>query len=651
MGGRFWESSESAGLTVRRKSIRDNLICRQLSFLSRVVARCSRRGAPHHHFGLYAFGSGDVLSQERSLAATESSPFSERVTRSLPLYLALAMRYGERKSLTKDSRLMASVRLVLTLSLILGVWHPAFCRDSRVVHAPAGVVRGEAKGDLNRFLGLPYAAPPSGRLRWRPPVAAPIWRGVRDATKFGPACYQPQPRAGSIYADPPAGMSEDCLSLNIWTSAHSHNAPVMVWIHGGSLTGGAGSETLYDGSALAKRGLVVVSINYRLGVLGYLAHPGLSAESPDGISGNYGLLDQIEALRWVKRNISVFGGNPENVTIAGESAGGLSVMYLMASPAARGLFHKAILQSAYMISTPELRDKRFGEEPAEAIGVRLAAKLGAESVAGLRAMDPATITERALLAGYFPFGTIDEHVLPRQLVDVFDRGEQAHVPVLVGFNSGEIRSLRFLAPPPPANEAAYVEVIRARYGSLADQFLRLYPSSDVAGSILAEARDALYGWTAERIATKQASIGVPSFLYFFDHGYPAAEAKDLHAFHASELPYIFGTADRTPPAWPALPVTAEEERLAEAMTDYWAVFVRTGSPAAAGQPRWQPFASGKAYMAFTEAPRPGTDLLPGMYELHEEVVCRRRARGDTPWNWNVGIVSPPLPAEPSSGCR
>jgi len=546
---------------------------------------------------------------------------------------------------------MAFVPLVLTLSLIVGVSHPAFARDSPLVRAPAGVVRGEAKGDLNLFLGLPYAAPPLERLRWRPPVAAPIWRGVRDATKFGPACYQPQPRAASIYADPPASMSEDCLSLNIWTSSHSHNAPVMVWIHGGSLTGGAGSETLYDGSALAKRGLVVVSTNYRLGVLGYLAHPGLSAESPDGISGNYGLLDQIEALRWVKRNISVFGGNPENVTIAGESAGALSVMYLMASPAARGLFHKAILESAYMISTPELRDKRFGEEPAEAIGVRLAAKLGVDGVAGLRAMDPAAITERALLAGYFPFGTIDGHVLPRQLVDVFDRGEQAHVPLLVGFNSGEIRSLRFLAPPPPANAAAYVEAIRERYGSLADRFLRLYPSSDVAGSILAASRDALYGWTAERIATKQAAIGEPSFLYFFDHGYPAAEAKDLHAFHASELPYIFGTANRTPPDWPALPVTAEEERFAEAMTDYWAAFVRTGSPAAAGQPRWQPFASGKAFMAFTKVPRPGTDLLPGMYELQEEVVCRRRARGDTPWNWNVGIVSPPLPAEPSPGCR
>ena len=545
---------------------------------------------------------------------------------------------------------MAPVRLAFALTLILDVWNPAFALDTPIVRTPAGPVRGKAEGGLHIFLGLPYAAPPVGRLRWRPPVSAPAWKSVRDATAFGPACFQPTPRTASIYADPPAAMSEDCLSLNIWSPARARKAPVMVWIHGGSLTGGSGSETIYDGAVLAKRGLVVVSINYRLGVLGYLAHPGLSAESSDGVSGNYGLLDQIEALRWVKRNIAAFGGDPGKVTIAGESAGALSVMYLMAAPPARGLFQKAILESGYMISTPELRDKRFGEEPAEAIGLRLAGKLGVDGVAGLRAMDPATIINQAPLKGYLPFGTIDGHVLPRQLVDVFDRGEQAHVPVLVGFNSGEIRSLRFLAPPAPAHEADYVTAIRQRYGSLADAYLRLYPASDISESVLAEPRDALYGWTAERIAAKQAAIAEPSFLYFFDHGYPAEEAKGLHAFHASELPYVFGTADRTPPAWPKIPATPVETRLSEAMTDYWAAFVRTGSPTVPGQPRWQPFSAGKAFMAFKDVPRPGTDLLPGMYELHEEVVCRRRAQGRTPWNWNFGIVSPPLPPE-APGCR
>ena len=209
-------------------------------------------------------------------------------------------------------------------------------------------------------MGIPYALPPVGSRRWRPPVPMPTWKGVYEATRFGPACYQPAIDSSSIYAWKGMPMNENCLSLNIWVPAKAAGAPVLVWIHGGALVTGSGADPLYDGTALAKSGLVVVSINYRLGVLGYLAHPGLSAESPQGISGNYGLLDQIAALQWVKDNIAAFGGNPANVTIAGESAGAFSVMYLMASPPARGLFTKAISQSAYMISTPELRETRFG---------------------------------------------------------------------------------------------------------------------------------------------------------------------------------------------------------------------------------------------------------------------------------------------------
>jgi para-nitrobenzyl esterase len=486
-------------------------------------------------------------------------------------------------------------------------------------------------------------------MRWKPPVAVPVWNGVRDSTKFGAACFQPKPRAASIYADPPAEMSEDCLFLNIWTPERAKNAPVMVWIHGGSLTGGASSETMYDGAALAKHGIVVVSINYRLGALGYLALPELSAESLDHISGNYGLLDQIEALRWVKRNITAFGGDPNRVTAAGESAGGLSVLYLLASPLARGLFQGAILESAYMISTPELREKRFGEEPAESNGAQLAAKLKARDLVGLRAMAADAITEQAPLTGYLPFGTIDGHVLTRQLVDTFDRGEQAHVPVLVGSNSGEIRSLRFLAPPAPSGEAAYTTAIRQRYGPLADAWLRLYPASNLAESILAAPRDALYSWTAERVATKQTAAGQAAFLYLFDHGFPAADAAGLHAFHASELPYVFGTADRLPSAWPKMEMTAAESRFAAAIRDYWVSFIKTGTPKAAGKPRWQPFGSSKAYMNFGDVPRPDANPMPGMYELYEDVLCRRRAEGKTPWNWNIGIVSPPLPN--AAGCR
>lgn len=522
---------------------------------------------------------------------------------------------------------------------------PAAAEPDPVVHAPAGTVRGEARGDLRIFKGLPYAVAPVGVRRWQPPAAMPVWAGARDAREFGPACYQPKSRPGSIYADEPATMSEDCLSLNVWTPAHARKAPVLVWIHGGALSTGSSRETLYDGAALAERGLVVVSINYRLGVLGYLAHPGLSAESAQRMSGNYGLLDQIAALRWVKNNIAAFGGDPSNVTIAGESAGALSVMYLMASPPARGLFAKAIAQSAYMISTPELRESHFGEVPAEAIGTKLAGKLGVDDVQGLRAMDAGAITDAAARAGYLPFGTIDGRILPHQLVDVFDRGEQARVPLLAGFNSGEIRSLRFLAPPPPADASAYTTLIRDRYADLADAFLRLYPATDLAESVMMAPRDALYGWTAERLVNKQTALGVPAFLYFFDHGYPSAEAAALHAFHASEIPYIFGTADRLPPSWPKPPSDRADANLSDAMGNYWAAFARSGSPDAAGQPRWQPYGAVHAYMAFSEAPQPGVHFLPGMYELNEEVVCRRRAQGGIPWNWNVGILSPPLPAE------
>jgi len=527
---------------------------------------------------------------------------------------------------------------------------PVMAQTAAVVHAPAGAVTGITNGGVRAFKGMPYALPPVGSARWKPPIPAPAWRGVRDASAFGPACYQPHPRSVSIYADDPGTMSEDCLSLNVWAPVSAHTAAVFVWIHGGALVSGASSQTVFDGATLAGRGLVVVSINYRLGVLGFLAHPELSAESSHHVSGNYGVLDQIEALRWVRRNIAAFGGDPANVTIAGESAGGLSVMYLMAAPSARGLFQHAIAQSAYMISTPELREKRFGEEPAEAIGLKLAAKLGANGVAGLRAMDAAAITNAAPPTGYSPFGTIDGYVLPRQLVEVFDRGEQARVPLLAGFNSGEIRSLRFLAPAAPADAATYVAAIRERYGDLADDFLKLYPASDLAESVLMTTRDAIYGWTAERLAAKQAALGVPSYLYIFDHGYPAAEAAGLHGFHASEVPYLFGTADRTPPYWPKVPATAAETSMAEALQSYWVAFTRTGAPAASGLPAWQPYGDDRAYMAFTDAPQPGRHLLPGMYELNEQVVCRRRAQGDTPWNWNVGIVSPPLP--PSvPGCR
>ncbi len=513
--------------------------------------------------------------------------------------------------------------------------------SAAIAHTPDGALEGRLENRLKVFKGIPYALPPVGPARWKPPAPIPPWTGVRKATEFGSACFQPVRNRTNIYAlDPMPKLSEDCLTLNIWAPANARNAPVFFWIHGGSLTIGVGSDPVYDGARLAARGIVVVTINYRLGVLGWLAHPELSQESPTGVSGNYGLLDQIEALEWVRRNIRGFGGDPSNVTIAGESSGGLSVMYLMAAPSARGLFSKAIAESAYMASTPELKQRSHGSESAEESGTRFAAALHAPNIAALRAMDAGALT---MAPGFAPSGVIDGKVLPRQLVDVFDKGEQAPVPILAGFNSGEIRSLTILAPRPPASAAAYESAIHDRYLDLAGEFLRLYPSTNLQESIFATTRDALYGWTAERLVRKQAALGQPSFLYFFDHGYPAADTAGLHAFHASELPFVFGTMDRTTPSWPKIPATPGEKKLSDAMVGYWSSFARTAKPRAANEPDWTAFGSTEAYMAFTDAPRPGEHLMPGMYELNEQVVCRRRASGDIGWNWNVGVAAPKFP--------
>lgn len=548
----------------------------------------------------------------------------------------------------KDATIRGLTHLALLLAVMAPV--PAAAADGPVVDAPAGKVQGsEAKG-IRIFKGIPYAAPPVGELRWTPPHAVTDWQDVRDATKFGAACMQPKPRGPSIYAWDLPAMSEDCLSLNIWAPENAKGAPVFLWIHGGALTSGSGGDPLYDGSALAARGMIIVSINYRLGALGYFAHPDLSAESADSVSGNYGLLDQIAALQWVKRNIGAFGGDAANVTIAGESAGALSVMYLMAAPDARGLFDKAIAESAYMVSAPALRERRNGMVPAEEQGIDLATKLGAADLAALRAMTAEEIADKAPATGYFPFPIIDGKIVPRQLVETFDRNEQAPVPILAGFNAGEIRSLRFLLPKAPDNAEAYETAIRANYGEFADAYLARYPAKNIDESMLAATRDAMYGWTSERLVSNQAALGKPAYLYLFDHGYPATQEWKLHAFHAAELPYIFDTAGKTPPLWPKIPNKLSEHKLIAAMGDYWASFARSGQPQATGQPDWLPYSQEKAFMHFAEKPHVRYKLFPGTAALHEAVVCRRRAVGDIAWNWNIGVISPPLPPK-TSGCQ
>ena len=519
--------------------------------------------------------------------------------------------------------------------------------DVLLATTEAGAVRGVAlSDDLVVFRGVPYAAAPVKALRWRPPMPPAPWQGVRDASRFGPACMQPRSPKANLYADDPERMSEDCLSLNVWKPANASAAPVMVWIHGGALLSGELAGPLDDGAALARRGVVVVSVNYRLGVFGYLAHPQLTTESANRSSGDYGLLDQIEALRWVRANIARFGGDPANVTVFGQSAGALSVMELMTSPLARGLFHKAIAQSAYMVSVPELSRPRFGQPSAESLGEGLLQALHAPDIETLRATPADTLQNAALAVGYLPLPTVDGWVLPRQIVDTLDRGEQAPVPILVGFNEGELRSLRMLLPRAPKTAADYESEVRRRYRDLADAYLRLYPGSDIDRSVLAASRDGLYGWTAERLAIKQTALGRDAFLYLFDHGYPSEDAANLRAFHASELPYLFGQvgpAGRTPRNWPRPPDTPEEIALSDAIIGYWTSFARSGSPAAPGQPAWRPFSDGGAYMRFQDSPKAASDLYPGMYALHEQVVARRRKAGNQNWFANVGLASPPVP--------
>lgn len=515
-----------------------------------------------------------------------------------------------------------------------------------VVSAPAGMLRGVAENGVSVYRGIPYALPPTGERRWTPPEAFPDWEGERTAVSFGAACPQPVSRSGSIYSGTLEKIDEDCLSLNVWAPEGVENAPVMVWIHGGSLIGGASSQPMYDGALLARQtGLVVVSINYRLGVLGYLAHPELSAESGSGISGNYGLMDQIEALEWVKRNIGAFGGDPENVTVAGESAGALSIMLLMTSPKAKGLFDKAIAQSAYMVSMAPLRGSANGHLSAEEAGVAYAGRMGVDGIEELRALPSDRLIEQSIQAGFVPFGIIDDVYLTAQMPDIFDKGEQAKVPILAGFNEGEIRSLRFLLPPVPEKVSDYEEAIRSGYKDLAGRFLELYPADGTEASMLAATRDAMYGWTAERLAASQGALGFPSYFYLFDHSYPNANRLGLRAFHAAEVPYMFGTLDAAVSPWPEPPRNRQERALSDTMMQYWASFARDGKPVAAGAPEWPAYGNSATGMVFNEVPKAVPGLARERFELHEEVVCRRRAAGTLQWNWNVGILSPPLPSQ------
>ena len=523
--------------------------------------------------------------------------------------------------------------------------------QSTAVTTESGAVQGvHLSGNISAFRGIPYAAPPIGTLRWKPPSPPAHWEGVRQAAQFGAACLQLQGRLDNIYADDPFSMSEDCLYLNVWKPDTAKRAPVMVWIHGGAFSGGNSGTGIYAGAELARHGVIVVSMNYRLGILGFLAHPELSQESTLHVSGNYGLLDQLEALRWIKANIAAFGGDPANVTIFGESAGATSVMDLLVSPPARGLFSKAIIESGYMVCNAELHTSRYGLPSAEDVGVATANALGAKTIKDLRDRDARELVEAAAKTGFVPLPTVDGWLLPHQLVDAFDQGEQARVPILVGSNAGETRSLRTLLPPVPASATDYERKVREIFGDLSDDYLKLYPSSNLEESVLEATRDGLYSWTAQRLALKQAAVGQAAYLYLFAHTYPSEIPLRVEAFHASELPFVFGHVgpdSHLPPNWPKPPNTPAEKALSDAMMNYWTTFARTGKPTSAGAPAWKTFADGESYMEFRDKPLVLAHPLPGVYALTEELVSRRRAAGNQYWFTNFGLASPPVPAKSS----
>ena len=502
-----------------------------------------------------------------------------------------------------------------------------------------GRLLGVRRGDINVFRGIPYAAPPTGEGRWKPPSPPSNWTGVRNAAAFGPSCIQPDVPTSSLYHEPPLQTSEDCLTLNIWARPDSVKAPVIVWIHGGSLRVGGSAQAMYDGSEFARRGVVFVSFNYRLGVLGWLAHPRLNAESPDGISGNYGLLDQIAALQWVGANIADFGGDPTNVTVMGESAGALSVSYLLASPDASGLFQKAIIQSANSRNFPELGTSAYGIPAADGMGAAVLSALDLDGLDAARSAAAQDLTDKAGRFGFVPQGTIDGKVLPSQIIDSFDHGSFSKVPILAGFNSGEVRSQRLFMPRVPED---YEASIAARYGDRAAEVLALYPAEDVDASMLATLRDGIYGWATERIVRKETEAGQPAFMYVFDYCYPSAREADLCAFHASELPFVFGVLDpeHLSVNWP-VPDGQQDRAISRALLDYWTSFAATGQPESDHGPTWPAYGSDEAYLEIGPELDVRTDPFPGMFELHEELVRQRKAAGE-PWFLNIGLGAPPL---------
>jgi para-nitrobenzyl esterase len=451
---------------------------------------------------------------------------------------------------------------------------------SRVVRVETGLARGSKADGVQAYLGLPFAAPPVGERRWRPPVAAAPWTGVRDAAAFAPACPQ---KGVSMPGETPPRTSEDCLYLNVWTSARRRGEPlpVVVWIHGGGYTNGATALPLYWGDRLAKRGLVVISLNYRLGPLGFLAHPELSREG-GGSSSNYGLMDQIAALEWVRRNVAAFGGDPHNVTIAGQSAGAMSVSLLMASPRAKGLFQRAIGQSGGVFEPLQLAPG-YRLAQAEKDGVAYAASVGAGSLKALRALPVAALLEGQ--AGSVSHPVIEPSTLPLSPYEAYVAGRQNAVPILIGDNADEARSL---VDPGSVRAATFQADLKRAWGPLPPPIVAAYPfttDDEAKRARLDLERDLRFGWDMRAWARLQARAkGPPGYAYRFTQSPPFPTGSVRAGWgpsHFAELWYMFDHLDQEPWGW-----SAGDRELADTMARYWVNFARTGDPNGSGLPTW-----------------------------------------------------------------
>jgi para-nitrobenzyl esterase len=504
-----------------------------------------------------------------------------------------------------------SLPLLASLTVSLGV---AAVADP--VRTAGGLVSGASGADptVRVYKGIPYAAPPVGALRWKAPQAAAVWKGVRAGTEFSAPCMQEPYAQTSIYYTPLPNVSEDCLYLNVWTAAASagEKRPVMVWIHGGAYTRGSGETPTYNGEVLAPKGAVVVTINYRLGIFGFLAHPELTKESDVKSSGNYGLLDMVAALEWVKKNIAAFGGDPGRVTIFGESAGSSAVNFLMASPLAKGLFHRVIGESG-----ANFGGANFGRRSVLADAEKAGAQLG--TLTELRAKSAVDLLKVQISTR----PTVDGWFLPQEVSAIFGQGKQSDVPVIAGYNADEMTTLAPL--PAGANAKTFLDLVHNRYAKVADEFLKLYPAgsdAEAANSYYASARDGGMGFQMRTWARMQTKSGkAPAYLYYFSRIPPGPTAAKFRSYHAAEIQYAFGNLRGNRPWEDA------DRKLSDVMSSYWVNFAAKGDPNGKGLPKWPVYdAQADVSMEFGDAPAAKASVNKAGIDFFESLYAAQRAQ-------------------------